>query len=279
MRIGTALAVTLSMFAANAADLKPETLNAWDDYVRDANTRMQERLTSDHPFLWTDELPSRARDIRAGHIIVAPASPQNPRRVPSGLIHHWIGASFIPDAKLDDVLAILREYDHYKEFFRPTVIDSKIIRQDGPEDQFSMLMMNKAVVVKMALDSDFQSHYFQIDSRRSYSISQTTRVQEIENYGQPSEHRLPADQGSGYIWRLYSITRFEERDGGVHIEVEAMALSRDVPVAVRWVVDPIVRRVSKGSVATSLRQAQEAVATNSATASIQNQTAHASRTQ
>jgi len=45
----------------------------------------------------------------------------------------------------------------------------------------------------------------------------------------------------------------------VYMELEAMALSRDIPVAFRWVVDPIVRRVSKNSLMTSLRQTQEAV--------------------
>jgi hypothetical protein len=38
-----------------------------------------------------------------------------------------------------------------------------------------------------------------------------------------------------------------------------MALSRDIPVAFRWVADPIVRRVSKNSLLTSLRQMQDAV--------------------
>jgi len=38
-----------------------------------------------------------------------------------------------------------------------------------------------------------------------------------------------------------------------------MALSRDIPVAFRLVADPIVRRVSKNSLLTSLRQMQDAV--------------------
>jgi hypothetical protein len=139
------------------------------------------------------------------------------------------------------------------------VIESKTLRQERAQDQFSLLLMNKAVLTRTALDSDYGSRYYRIDSKRAYSISDTTRVQEIENFGLPNERKLPADQGSGYMWRLHSITRFEERDGGVYIEVEAIALSRDIPVAVRWVVDPIVKRVSRSSIATSLRQTQDAV--------------------
>jgi len=49
-----------------------------------------------------------------------------------------------------------------------------------------------------------------------------------------------------------STARFEERDGGVYVELEAIALSRDVPV--RWIVNPIVRRVSRNSMLLSLQQ-------------------------
>jgi hypothetical protein len=54
----------------------------------------------------------------------------------------------------------------------------------------------------------------------------------------------------------------EERDGGVYIELEAMVLSRDIPAALRWVVDPIVRRVSRSSLETSLQQTADAVRTS-----------------
>jgi hypothetical protein len=84
-------------------------------------------------------------------------------------------------------------------------------------------------------------------------------VQEIEHYGQANEQELPPNQGSGYVWRLYSVARFEQRDGGTYVEVEAIALSRDIPIALRWLVNPIVRRVSKNSMLVSLQQMREAV--------------------
>ena len=42
-------------------------------------------------------------------------------------------------------------------------------------------------------------------------------------------------------------------------EVEALALSRDIPAGFRWLVDPIVRNVSKSALAVSLRQTEDAV--------------------
>ena len=105
-----------------------------------------------------------------------------------------------------------------------------------------------------------------LDDRRWYSIAHTTRMREIRRYAQPGAQELPSDQGSTYIWRIYSFARFEGRDGGVYVELEVIVLSRDIPVAVRWVVNPIVRRVSKNAMLTSLRQMEEAVDSTAGTA-------------
>lgn len=134
-------------------------------------------------------------------------------------------------------------------------------------DHFSMVLMNKSLISKTALDSDYESFYTRIDDRRRYAISQTTRIQEVQNYGAEDQHVLPKDQGTGLIWRLVSITRFEQRDGGVYVEVEVIALSRDIPVSFRWLVMPVVRRVSKSSLATSLEETAQAVESTSSLAS------------
>ena len=122
-----------------------------------------------------------------------------------------------------------------------------------------MRVVNKEAVAATALDMDYETCYFKIDDRRWYSTTHTTRVQEIRHFGRPDEQELPPDHGSGYVWRLYSVARFEQRDGGTYVEVEAIALSRDIPTALRWVVNPIVRRVSRNSMLVSLQQMKEAV--------------------
>ena len=186
--------------------------------------------------------------------------------MPSGLIHDWIGAAFIPGARLEDVLSTARDYSHYKEFYKPTVVDSKSLGSAGACDNYSMLLTNKEEVASTALDSEYEVCYHQVDEERWYSVAYATRVQEVRHYGRSDVQELPPGQGSGYIWRLYSFARFEEKDGGVYVELEAIALSRDIPLAARWVVDPIVRRVSKNSILISLRQTEEAVRSRAGTA-------------
>ncbi len=177
----------------------------------------------------------------------------------SGLIHDWVGAAFLPNASIKDVLSAARDYSNYKEYYKPTVVDSRLLGSDGPCEKYSMRVVNKEVVAQTALDMEYETCYFKIDDRRWYSTTHTTRVQEIRHLGRPDEQELPPDHGSGYIWRLYSVARFEQRDGGTYVEVEAIALSRDVPTALRWMVNPIVRRVSRNSMLVSLQQTKEAV--------------------
>jgi hypothetical protein len=244
---------------AIAADLRPETIAAWDEYVRVVKGRTQKHVATGATFLSADEIPGEPARLRAGEIIVAPAGPQVPLRVPQGLIHDWAGAAFIPNVTLGDVLRILSDYQRYKLFYRPHVLDSELITREPSEDRFSMLIMNRSVISKTALRGTYRSSYKRLDAQRFCAVTEATQIQEVANYGTPSEHLLPDEEGMGLIWRLYSVTRLEERDGGVYMDLEVVALSRDIPASVRWFVEPIVRQVSRSSLAVSLLQTESAV--------------------
>ena len=249
------------------ASLEPTTLKAWEEYLESANTRMDLRLSTGKSFLWVDEETDRLQRVRAGEIVVSPVGPQNPKRVPSGLIHDWVGAAFIPGATLPDVLQVVRNYDQYKDLYQPTVIESRVIDTSETKDRFSMVLIHKSTFLKTALDADYETRYVHVDDRRVYSISRATRIQEVDEYGTPAQRTLQQDEGRGIIWRLFSITRYAERDGGVYLELEAIGLSRDIPASLRFLVEPIVRRVSRASLATSLLQTEQAVRSSNELAS------------
>lgn len=249
--------------AIPAASLEPTTLKAWEAYLDSVNIGMEQRLSPGQKFLWVDEQPERLAKVRKGELIVIPAGAQNPRRVPSGLIHHWIAAVFIPDVTLGDVLQVVRDYSRYKEFFQPAVRDSKVIANGETKDRYSMVLMHNSSFLKTAVDSDYESSYMELDARKVYSTCRSIRIQEIEEYGAPAQRTLRDGEGNGLLWRVFSTTRYVERDGGVYLEVEAIALSRDIPSSLRWIVEPIVRRVSRGSISATLRQTEVAVRSRS----------------
>lgn len=259
LRIVAILIPPLLCPSSNAATLKAETVAAWDAYLAAAHAAMQARLQPGAQFLWLDEQPDRAEHVRTKGPYILPAAPHIPRKVPSGLIHDWLGAGFIPNVTIEDVLHVVRNYDRYKEIYHPGVIDSISHGSDGIKDLFSMRLANRSVVAKTALDTDCEASYFRVDDHRWYGVSNTLHIQEIDHFGTPEQRTLPENTGTGLIWRLSSITRLEERDGGVYAELEAIALSRDVPAALRVFVMPIVRRVSRDSLATSLHQTRVAI--------------------
>jgi hypothetical protein len=244
---------------ASAASLKPETIQVWDEYVKAAVGRNDQRVCPGSVFLSAEEATGEPAKLRSGEIVVAPAGPNVPMKVPSGLIHDWMGAVFIPGATLPDVLRVVRDYERYRDIYHPYVAGSRPIAVTEKEDRYSVLMMNKSVIAKVALDGDYRSVYTRLDDRHWYSITKATRIQEVSDYGTPSQHSLPASEGTGLMWRLFSMTRFEERDGGVYVEIEVIVLSRDVPAALSWLIDPIVRRISRSSLVTSLQQTRDAV--------------------
>jgi hypothetical protein len=128
--------------------------------------------------------------------------------------------------------------------------------------------MNRSALSKTALDCDYETTFVRVDGRRMYSITQAKRIQEIADYGTAKQHTLPEGEGTGLIWRLFSVSRFEEREDGLYIETEAMALSRDIPSALRLVVEPIVRRVSREALETALRQTANAAHAAGAAATV-----------
>lgn len=253
------MAALLFALPASAASLKTETVSAWNDYLQTAQADLQQRIAPGGCFLWTFENPDRAARVHAGEVMAAPAPGPNPKNVPGGLIHHWVGAIFLPGATIDRVAEVTRDYDRYKEYYQPSVIRSASVARGDSNDRFSMQLVNGAFFVKSALDTDYQATYVRLGGNRLYSVSRATRVQEIERLGEPGEHRIPEGEGRGYVWKLFSITRLEQRDAGVYLELEAIALSREIPPAARFFVDPIVRHVSRNSILISLRQTREAL--------------------
>lgn len=251
---------------ARSMELERATVDAWQEYVRGAEVRVQARSAKDQPFLWIDESEDRASRVRRGEVAVAPVIGRGTQEVPNGLIHDWIGGVFIPNAAKASVVAITHDYDRYKDIYKPVVRDSKSLICNEADQEFSMTWQRHVLFVNAAIQGWYRARDFVIDSRRGYTVIDSIRIQQIENYGHSDEHLLPPDSGAGFVWRVHCITKYEQRDGGVYMELEAIALSRDIPPSLRWLVSPVVNRLSINSLAMTLRQTRQAVKAQPATA-------------
>lgn len=240
-----------------AAELSKETVQAFERYVRATETRLEEKRARG-PFLWADESTERLRQVREGQVVIQPWSGKGDLSVPRGLIHDWIGAAFIPGVSMARTLAWVQDYGGHKEAYKPEVTDSRLLSRNGNEFQVYMRLRKKKVIT-VVLDTEHEVRYSEQDSTRWYSRSYSTKIAEVNNPGKPDERQLPVGAGHGFLWRLYSYWRFEERDGGVYLECQALSLSRDVPLGLGWLIEPIIRQLPRESLANTLRQTRDAV--------------------
>src|SRR5262245_49977842 len=113
-----------------AADLHPRTVAAFDMYVQATDSQ----IVLD-PFLRIDGLSdvdrrAKLAQLSRGELYVERLSTREagkPIDVPDGLIHHWLGAMFVPGANLSQALDLLQDYDSHAEIFRPAIARSQIL--------------------------------------------------------------------------------------------------------------------------------------------------------
>src|SRR5262249_30067317 len=150
---------------SNASALKQETLKAWDEYLRTVKDRS---LSTGNPFLWIEEKARQGQRLRQGEILISPVGESGLKKVHDGLIHDWIGAVFIPSVRMDEVFTVLHDYNRYKDFYKPTIIESRLLGQTGEDYQFSMLGLKTVLFETIVFEGQFESHCSLLDGRRRY---------------------------------------------------------------------------------------------------------------
>ena len=243
--------------ALAAAELKPHTVQAFDDYTRRLESRLDAQLKGP-VFLWSDQSPERNRRVRQAQILAESATGENTASVPDGLINDWIGAIFIPGATLEKVLRLVQDYDHHKDVYQPDVIGSQLVARDANDFKIHLRVMKKKVIT-VVLDTDYDVHYAPAGAARWWVRSHSTLIQEVENAWKRDERRSPAGDDRGFLWRLYSYWRYLERDGGVYMECEAVSLTRDIPTGLGWLIGTIIRDLPRESLVSALRRTREAL--------------------
>ena len=237
--------------SAKPVQLNPRTLEAFDAYIQGAEMEMEQTLHGNGPFLWSQQTPERAQEVRRGKVVAQFWSGRGPVKVTSGLIHDWIAAAFIPDSTIQQIFEVIQDYDNHRNIYKPEVVDSKLVRRE--DDNFRIyLRLLKKKFITVVLDTDHEVHYRPVGRTRWVCRSYTTRIAEVENAGSHDERVLQPDTGYGFLWRLFSYWRFEERDAGVVVECRAISLTRDVPLGLGWAIEPIIQKLPKESLINTL---------------------------
>ncbi len=261
------LALTCAAPAPAAeADLDPQAARGYDRYLQLTEARMKPELAQGGAFLYVDSLPGPQRNelharLDHGEVVterLQTSDPSGMSRTPGALIHHWVGTILIPGATLEEVLAVLHDYNHHSELYNPEVVKSKILEHAGDDFKIYYRLRRKKIIT-VVLDTDYDVHYHPVTSGRTYSESHATRIAQVDHAGEPDEHQLPPGKDGGYLWRLDSYWRYVETGRGVYVQCEAVSLTRDIPTGLNWLIGPFVESIPRESLAFTLESTRAAV--------------------
>lgn len=250
---------------AGASDLKPEAVHGFDRYVRLTERRIQSELVPGGAFLWVDTLPEPRRGetyarLQSGEVIAErlhTSDPAGRSSTPGALIHHWVGTIFIPGVSLAQVLAVVEDYDRHAEYYKPHVLQARIVEHSGEDFKVHYRLREKKIIT-IFLNADYDVHNHVVDKSHAYSDSVSRRIAQIENLGEPNEHELPPGHDGGYLWRLNSYWRYSDSGQGVYVQCEAVSLSRDIPEGLNWLVGSFVESVPRESLEFTLQSTRSA---------------------
>jgi hypothetical protein len=252
-----------------STDLKPQTLASFSQYVELTETRISNELKRPGQFLYLEGLPEGQREqmldsLRKGEIFIQPLSTLDAsgKKVvpPGGMVHHWLGAVFIPHATLKQALDLVEDYDHHQDTYKPEVVGSRLVSRNG--DDFKIFYrLRKKKIITVTLNTDHEVHYFRVDPTHCYSRSYSTRIAEVADADSPGEHEKPVGHDSGFLWRINSYWRFEEKDEGMYIECESISLTRGLPSIIGMIIKNFVTEIPRESLQMTMGSTRSALLT------------------
>ena len=259
------IVIVFCHFAA-AAELKAKTTAAFDRYVAATEARFANELRPGGNFLYIDGLSSDQKNaaysqLKQGEILVEKLETKAPgvsSDIPDGMVHHWVGLIFIPGVTLAQTLPVVKDYDRRAELYKPDVIASRTTSHHG--DDFTMfLRLHQKKFTTVVFNTDYAVHWGRVSPTQVFSNSISTRIAEVKDPDKPDGEELPVGTGHGYLWRLNTYWRFEEKDGGVYLQCEALSLTRDMPIGLGWLLKPLVTAIPKASLNRALGQTRKVV--------------------
>jgi hypothetical protein len=244
-----------------AAGPSSAAVAGFDTYVVQLESRLARQHSSAQHFL----APFDIARVHGGEIVVEQVTPDSGACFPGAMLHHWRGTAFVAGARAVDFERILRDYSRYPQVYAPQVMTAKVLAHDGNHYQ-TMLRVSQKHVIAIVLDTYYDIHFFSAatmpdgqSGAHGYDISHSTRINEIADPGTTSERALDSKHEHGYLWRLNTYWSWEERDGGLYMQIETVTLTRSVPTGLGWAIGPFVNSVPRESLEFTLRSTVNAL--------------------
>jgi len=243
-----------------AAELRPETISAWNDYIASREKQIAMELDSSKGFLVMDfqnqqEAAAELRAVLDGRISIKQMSPPGNKgdfQVPGGTIHHWRGVVFIPDVDYEFAMHRIRHPELDAEI-QEDVLESRILERMSPDQYRLFLKLKRTQIITVVYNTEHNVHFLKHGEDKHSSSSVSTKIAEVEVVG-GVEREKPVGNDRGFLWRMNSYWRYQKVPGGILVECESVTLSRSIPFLLAVPTRPIINNVARESMERTLRE-------------------------
>ena len=243
----------LLFIPAPAEEPSQPAVAAFNAYTSVLESRLAEQHRSPGGFLASmTTTPQHEADLRRGAVrieqLISPAALVSP----GALLHHWRGTAFAPGVDAADFELLMKNVNAYSVYFAPQVLKAEALTQRGDHLEIWMRVRQRHILT-VVMDTTYDTIYGRLDAQHGYSLSRSTRITEIDSPGTVTERALNANEEHGFLWRLNTYWSYEERDGGLYIQIESVSLTRSIPRGLGWAVGPFVETIPRESLDFTLR--------------------------
>ena len=251
------LALLLDTAFTHAAEPTPANLTAFNAYSQAIETRLAQQHASTTNFLALN--PTQLPSLRSGQLLVENLTPSNPPSSLDGaLLHHWRATAFAPGATVAGFEHLLRNFNAYPQTFAPEVLQSHALTQ-APDHLLTTMRVRQHHILTVILDLTDDVTFAQPNPTHGYSLSRSTRIDEIANPNTPADHPLAPADNHGFLYRQNTYWSYEQRDGGLYLQLESISLTRAIPTGLAWAIRPFTDSIPRESLEFTLRSAIHAI--------------------
>ena len=216
---GTMAAATLiamSASSASAAELRPDTIAAWNTYVADVEARFNRSRT-----------PAGTAGAVEGEAI----------GIAGGTIHHWRGSTLVRGISVETLVRAL--IDRGTPPPQDDVLEARVLEQSTDSLRVYLKLVRRTIMT-VTYDTEHRMTFWRLSPAFVRSRSVSTRISETGG----SER--------GFLWRLNSYWRYVQVGPDVRVDLESVSLSRDIPLVLKPVAGPLVGRIGRESMTRTL---------------------------
>jgi len=253
-RAAAGLLILLAAPAWIAAQPTPAATTAFDSYIGRVETRLDAQHRSAGGFLAAVDFAQ----LRRGDLIIDQLTSGAGAELPGALLHDWRGTAFIAGGKAADFERLMKDFNAYPKVYSPQVLTARILEHDADHFQTTMRVRQKHVLT-VVMDMTYDITFGRLDAERGYSITRSTQIAEIDSPGTAHERALVPGEEHGFLWRMNTYWSYEERNGGLCIQLESVTLSRSIPIGLGWAIGPFIEGVPRDSLEFTLRATSDAL--------------------